>query len=58
VIRRQGIRAVVIAVSREFVGPRGALFESLVTVPLEHQLRGTPNIDIRYHLDDRLTRPR
>ena len=33
-----GIRAVVIAVSRELVGPRGALFERFVAVALQHQV--------------------
>ena len=44
-----GIRAVVIAVSRELVGPRGALFERFVAVALQHQAGGTPDIDLGYH---------
>jgi hypothetical protein len=41
-----GVRAVVIAVGRELVGPRGALLERFIAVALQHQGRGTPDIDL------------
>jgi hypothetical protein len=33
----------------EFGSSSSALLERLITVALEHQLRGTPNVDLRYH---------
>jgi len=45
-----GIRTVLIALSRELAGPRGALFERFVAaVALQHQGGGTPDIDLGYH---------
>ena len=44
-----GVRAVMIAVGREFVGPRGALLERFIAVALQHQGAGTPDIDLGYH---------
>ena len=44
-----GRRAVVIAVGRQFVGPRGAFLERFVAIALEHELRGSPNVDLGYH---------
>src|SRR5215467_8176815 len=44
-----GVRAVVIAVSRELLGARGALLERFVSVALQHQGGGTPDIDLGYH---------
>ena len=41
-------RAVVIAVGRELVGPRGALLERFFAIALQHQGRGTPDIDLGY----------
>ena len=42
-------RAVVIAGGRKLVGTRGALFERLLAVAFEHQVGGTPDIDLGYH---------
>ena len=44
-----GVGAVVIAVGRELVGPRGALLERFFAIALQHQGRGTPDIDFGYH---------
>ena len=43
------VRAVVIAVGREFVNTRGAFLERFVAVALQYQARGTPDIDLGYH---------
>ena len=44
-----GVRAGVIAIRRELVGARGALLERLISVALQHQGGGTPDIDLGYH---------
>ena len=44
-----GVSAVVIAISRELVGARGAFLERLVAVALEPQVGGAPDIDLGYH---------
>ena len=44
-----GVRAGVIAIRREHVGARGALLERLISVALQHQGGGTPDIDLGYH---------
>ena len=44
-----GVRAGVIAVGRELVGARDALLERLISVALQHQGGGTPDIDLGYH---------
>jgi hypothetical protein len=43
----QGL-AVVILPRGEFVGARGAFLNGLVAVPLEHELRRPPNVDLGY----------
>ena len=44
-----GVGATVITVRREFVDTGAALFERLVTLALQHQGGGTPDIDLGYH---------
>src|SRR5262245_60996604 len=44
-----GVRAGVIAVGRELVGARDALFERFVAIALQHQGGGAPDIDLGYH---------
>ena len=44
-----GHRAVVIAVGRKLVDTRGALLKRLLAIAFEHQVGGSPNIDLRYH---------
>ena len=44
-----GRRAVVITVGRELVSARRALLERLLTVALQHQIGGAPDIDLGYH---------
>ena len=46
-----GHRAVVIAFGRELVGTRGALLERVLTVTLEHQGGGAPDVDLGYHAE-------
>jgi hypothetical protein len=41
--------AVVIAVGRKLVDTRGALLKRLLAIAFEHQVGGSPNIDLRYH---------
>jgi hypothetical protein len=43
-----GVGATVITVRREFVDTGAALFERLVTLALQHQGGGTPNVDLGY----------
>ena len=43
-----GHRAVVIAVGRKLVDTRGALLKRLLAIAFEHQVGGSPNIDLRY----------
>ena len=40
---------VVVPGGHEFVGSGCALFERLVAIALEHQLRRSPNVDLRDH---------
>ena len=40
-------RSVVIAGERQLVSASGALLEGVVAVPLEHELRSPPNVDLR-----------
>jgi hypothetical protein len=42
-----------IAVGRELVGARGALFERFVAVALQHQGGGAPDIDLGDRADER-----
>ena len=44
-----GVRACVIAIRRELAGARYALLERLISVALQHQGSGTPDIDLGYH---------
>jgi hypothetical protein len=44
-----GVRAVVIPVGGELVGPGGGLLERFIAVALQHEGRGTPDIDLGYH---------
>src|SRR6516225_3099566 len=44
-----GHHAVIIPGGRELVGASGAFLERLVAVPLQHELRRSPNIDLGYH---------
>ena len=44
-----GVRAGVIAIRRELVSARGALFERFVAEAFQHQGGGTPDIDLGYH---------
>jgi hypothetical protein len=44
-----GVGAVVIAIGRELVGARDALFERFLAIALQHQGGGTPDIDLGYH---------
>ena len=44
-----GVRAGVIAIRRELIGARDALLERLISVALQHQGGGTPDIDLGYH---------
>jgi len=39
----------VIAVGSEFVGTRAAFLERFLAIALEHQIGGTPDIDLGYH---------
>jgi hypothetical protein len=41
--------AVGIALGRELVGARGGLLLGLIAIAPEHQGRGAPDIDFRYH---------
>src|SRR6516162_8035467 len=41
-----GHRAVVIAVGRKLVDTRGALLKRLLAIAFEHQVGGSPNIDL------------
>jgi hypothetical protein len=41
-----GHRAVVIAVGRKLVNTRGALLKRLLAIAFEHQVGGSPNIDL------------
>jgi hypothetical protein len=43
-----GRRAVVIAGGCELVGAGGAFLQRSLAVALEHQVRGAPNVDLRY----------
>jgi hypothetical protein len=38
-----------IAVGRQLVGTRSALLEHLFALAFEHQVDGTPHIDLEYH---------
>ena len=38
-----------IAVGRKLVDTRGALLKRLLAIAFEHQVGGSPNIDLRYH---------
>jgi hypothetical protein len=49
VIRREVERAVAIAGGRMLVGTRGALLECFLAIAFEHQVGGTPDIDLGYH---------
>jgi hypothetical protein len=49
VIRRQIAGAVMVALGRELVGARGAFPMGALAIPLEHQARGPPDVDVRYH---------
>jgi hypothetical protein len=42
-------RAVVIVLRRQFIGARGAFLEGLGSVPLQHQVGGSPDVDLGYH---------
>jgi hypothetical protein len=44
-----GCCAVGIALGRELVGARGGLLLGLIAIAPEHQGRGAPDIDFRYH---------
>jgi hypothetical protein len=48
---RRGHGAVVIAFGRELVCTRGALLERVLTVTLEHQGGGAPDVDLGYHAE-------
>jgi hypothetical protein len=41
--------AVVIVLCGKLVGARGAFLKGLVTVPLEHEVGGAPDVDLGYH---------
>ena len=45
-----GVRALVITGGRELVNARAAFLERFVTVALHHQIGGSPDIDLRYHV--------
>jgi hypothetical protein len=49
--RAPGHRAFVIAVGRELVGTRGSLLQRVLTVTLEHQSGGAPDVDLGYHAE-------
>jgi hypothetical protein len=42
-------RAVVIVLRRKLLGAGGAFVEGLLAITLEHQARGTPDVDFGYH---------
>jgi hypothetical protein len=42
--------AVVIAVGSELIGARIAFLERLLAIALEHEVGGTPDIDLGYHV--------
>jgi hypothetical protein len=42
-------RTIVIAVGSELVGARAAFLERFLAIALEHQIGGTPDIDLGYH---------
>jgi hypothetical protein len=48
-IRCQAAALVMIAGRCELVGASGAFLERPLTVALEHQLCGPPNVDLGYH---------
>jgi len=41
--------AVEIILRRKFIGARGAFLEGLLAVPLQHQVGGSPDVDLGYH---------
>ena len=41
--------AFVIVLRGELVGARGAFLSGFVAIPLEHEVGGTPDIDLGYH---------
>ena len=41
--------AAVIVLGLELIGARSAFVERLITVPLEHQVGGAPDVDLWYH---------
>jgi hypothetical protein len=41
--------AVLILLRRKFISARGAFLEGLAAVPLQHEVCGTPDVDLGYH---------
>ena len=41
--------AIEIILRRKVIGARGAFFEGLLAVPLQHQVGGAPDVDVGYH---------
>jgi hypothetical protein len=47
-IWRQVGRPGIVAGERQLVSSNGAFLERSLAIPLEHELRGSPNVDLRY----------